>query len=221
MLNEHSTHLLKYPVLVLSIILGIGMLKLFGMQISSIGFAEFRFELEESQDAAKVEIQKLASDLKDLRSQMTLLEKSQPIDENKILETEQASFEADQQAPIISSIMTKPLAQNKKPLLYQKTGYIFAGNIKQNKELLLSPTVSNLDGYSIKKVDDLMNKTDYLLLGNMVLRASEPLNTVSYYKGIPSLGIVAKSTKVQIIETPIKIDRGWATQVWIKIKVLE
>ena len=221
MLNEHSASLLKYPVIVISLILGFWLLSLLDIHIKVLDIGSGRVELEKSQDAAKVEIQKLAADLKSLQTQFDLLKDGKKWDSRRVAEHEKKLFEGDQVAPNLAAQLVNPTIQKEQSLLFGTKGYIWAGNIDADPKQLLSSTITNAKGYPITKFADLSPNTTYHVANNLILRAQLPPDTALYYRAVASQGVLTKGTKIRLLDKPTLIDRDWTKQAWIHIEIVE
>lgn len=61
----------------------------------------------------------------------------------------------------------------------------------------------------------------YRVAGNMVLRGGLPENNEAYYRGQPIVGAIPRGTTVEALASPKGIDRQFAVQYWMKIRVAE
>ncbi len=212
--------LLKYPVLVLSLLLAAGTAKYCGVlefgPVTEMGPQGVKFaeqsravsksltDLETQVNASLVRLDALEAD-----------RKGSQISQNKQVEEKAASA-----AQVVSDSTAQAARIVDAMRVGQLKGYIWVGNFDRRWQ----PTnLARLDsGQPIElPPDQLREGTEYQVLGNMVARDGLPQNDSKYYQGRSSLGVITRGTRVMITKTPIGVERGFAVQYWAEVAVAE
>jgi hypothetical protein len=69
--------------------------------------------------------------------------------------------------------------------------------------------------------DKIAAGNQYVVEGNVFARDQLPANDGEYFRSRPVAGIVANGTRIQVLDTPKMIDRGFAKQYWAEIETVE
>jgi len=94
-------------------------------------------------------------------------------------------------------------------------GFIWLGNSDLGSDKL---TKSNLNG--VQTLDQVDISEEYIVKGNMVLRANSPTSNVDYFSGESQVGLAPRGSKVKVIGEPMKKDLAKYTQYWVKVEIL-
>lgn len=211
--------LTKYPVIVLSIVIGLIIVKYsldieFGM-ITELSTDGLKFS-EKSNKATLEALTELESTINDISIRLNILEKgSAPSSE-----TAKARAEAFFASQAVSDATAK-IAElsNEIPGAKEKfnSGWIWIGNFDQ---IWSKTTISQLNtGQPIDIApEDMKVGTEYKVLGNMVIRDGLPPNNEEYYKARKNLGVLPRSSVITLLKTPEAVDRKFAVQYWAKIE---
>lgn len=206
----------KYPLTVFSILVALIIAKFalgvsFG-PVSEITRDGIRFGQEQ-----KGELANLASRLGGAIAEIDELKKSLPKSQVVSDETQRKVFEAAQtvsdQTAQVASIGTKGAGAS------LQQGYIWIGNYKNTWSPVKLAMVATGQPVTVPP-DKLLPGTEYLVLGNMVVRDGRPENDARYFEGRRSLGTVTRGSRIRLVSTPDGIDRQFAVQYWAKVEVL-
>lgn len=207
--------LLRYPILVLTILLGMWIARpLLGVdytRLTKVGPSGLEFS------EAKTAFVDLDSALRGMQKEIELLKASAPA------AGEQASPE--KKAEIIEAAQTvsnetAELADiGNIPSNKSEGKYIWMGNFNGNWERVQLNDPANNSPVS-KPPDQLKPGDVFRVRGNMVVRAGLPQNNQEYYRGRESLGIVPRGKSVRLLSQPEPIERGATTQYWVRVEVL-
>ncbi len=231
----HLIDLIKYPILVFSIVIAIVVLKLFlGLEFgvvtelstSGLKFAERSndttlkaiTELETSLNDATVRIESLEQQLTDLKNNSGETLTSNPDND---IEAENYNLKAFSAAQFVSD-STANIASLRSGL-EQKTeklvGYIWIGNY-QNKWQKMNLVWGDNGRIVDIKPQEMVPGTSYNVLGNMVLRDGLPPNNSEYYKARKNIGVIPRGKQITLLSLPEMIDREFANQYWAKVEYI-
>lgn len=209
--------LARYPLLVLSLFLAAWASKCaldldFG-RLESVGAEGLRFRTEEAQTQSLVEIE---TRLNELRAAVDSLQTTGARPEEATAPTLDAATQtvSDQTARVTE------LREEARPADVRE-GFVFIGNYGPegwDRAMLLRTGAE--DGPVTRPPDQLRVGEEFVLRGNMVLRGGPPPNNEQYYRAVPSLGVIPRGTRVELLGEPVGIDREFAVQYWARVRPL-
>jgi hypothetical protein len=222
-MNERSKVILelaKYPILILSIVIGLAASKsLLGLEfgmITEVSAGGVKFA--EKSEAQFQALTTLESKLNQALIEIEELRKAAPTAAVRSDKVQAEIFEAAQtvsdQTAKIQAIQVTTNAREK-----QLRGYMWIGNFRQS---WAQPQLAALDSRQPVKLtpEELTPGTEYIVLGNVVVRDGLPANDRQYYKGRNVLGVVPRGARVRLASAPQRIDREYAVQYWAEVEVL-
>ena len=111
--------------------------------------------------------------------------------------------------------------KTRKPLVINQEGYIFIGNYDPGSKKWSNQVLTGPNQKAIEEAPGelIINDPVYQVIGNMVLREQMPNNDKEYYKGSKKLGIVPKYSIIRLVDKPKGIDREYAVQWWVKVRI--
>ena len=215
-----QVELLKYPVLVFSVVIALVILKHFlGLEfgvVTEVGTQGVKFA-EQSQATLEA-LADLEARVNEslVRLQAVESQLQTPAEETKRVES--AAFLAAQSVSDATAAIARLQEAAVSDRAEKLRGYIWIGNYGRKWE----PTkLGHLDtGQPITlPPEQIAPGTTYKVLGNMVLREGLPANDKEYFRGQASLGVVPRGSTVSIGKKPVGIDREFAIQYWAEIEV--
>lgn len=234
MIKEKLLDLLKYPVLVLSILLAFILAEHFlGIDFSRLAKVgstglEFYEEVQEQNlsvsSEMENEIDALATKLEVITERLNTLSAATDNDNpSDTINFEKALVENFLKTQSVSDQIAKfgTRKVNGKRISKALEGYIFIGNFEKATNAWSNTVLLSLEQKKINiSPDDLrINEEIYKVGDNMVLREQLPLNNRAYDKASKSLGVIPKHAIIKIIDKPVGIDREFAVQWWAKVQV--
>lgn len=206
--NVDIANLLKYPLTVFSILLALIIATYtigikFGV-VSEINSGGIKFVTD-----TKSEISELSSKLNAALTAIEQLKSQVP-----------SAQTPTAQAAVVDAAQTVPdqSAQFSKISNASRQGYIFIGNYDNGWSSVKLGALDN--GQPIKiSPEELKPGTTYQVLGNMVVRDGLPENDSQYYQARSSIGTVPRGSKIRLVNTPVGIDRKFATQYWAPVEI--
>jgi outer membrane murein-binding lipoprotein Lpp len=210
--------LLKYPVLVFSILISL----IVGRYTIGIKFGEVEevnttgVKFRGDTSLALIDIN---TKVKELTTRVDQYSK-------EVKTSASAKQEIDSKAFVASQTVdnsTAKAVQASSPIdqTSQLSGYVWIGNFDIQKGwtvVNLAETGSNKE--ITVKPSEMRLGAKYIILGNMVVRNGLPANDDQYFRGKTSLGVVPIRTTVEILEAPVGINRDFAVQYWAKLRVV-
>lgn len=218
--------LLQYPILILSIILGMALISfLFQIdfsRLSKVGPEGIEFYEERERDISGA-FSELETRTNDLAAKVAFLEsRLAEADQDSLRRREIEHFEATQTTSIKTAQLSRLPSANRELLLTGQTGYIWIGDWGKGLKNWQRLTIVTPDGEDVLlSPDEILPGMQFRIRGNMVLRDGRPDEGAQYYRSRKSLGTIPKGSKVLALESPLKYDRKITTQCWMQIEVLE
>ncbi len=234
--NLGNKELLKYPILVMSIVLGIVVLDYFEYNIVSLGTGGIEVEkritntLEGSQELSrKVDsLELLVAQLFESRqienqeqidrlvSDGSGLQKSDLNDTITGVSVKSHISTYQFQASDLTTKINKDLDEIKHA--NSKVGWIWIGNYAE--KAWSTCMLKRIDGKAlpIGSPESIQKNEVFEVTGNMYIRKYLPPNTDSYFRSVNAVGIVPNGSEVEVLEPPQAIDRGFQVQYWMKIQ---
>jgi hypothetical protein len=219
--SNHTVELLKYPVLVLSILVALVALKFI------LGF-EFGFVTEVSTQGIKFAEQSQAT-LEALAQLEVRVSESEvrigAVEENlqaPAAEVKRVESKVDMAAQRVSDATAK-IAHLRTATPHIKEaplrGYIWIGNYDTAWD---SPRLARLDnGQPIEMPPkQIQPETRYRVLDNLIVRDGLPPNDAEYYRARENLGVIPRGGIVSITKEPKGIDREFAVQYWAEVELV-
>ncbi len=242
LLKGDPTEFFKYPIILLCIILVIGAVKLFNVEVNFEGggikavakkadtthkyFQKALISLNTKIDSLEAELQESKQNLrssldgKPVNPRVLTDSVQQKLINNVGEKTEIASDNIAQTSVSLQNGL--PSSTDTKTFLKDVTGVIWIGNysITGWKPSLLGRSLQTpLDR---ETPNSLASNQEFFVLGNVILRASFPEVGNNYFRKIPSRGIIPKGTKVKILSSaPKEYKTSRAMQYWVEVRVLE
>lgn len=215
--------LLKYPVLVFSIVLALVILKYamhleIGM-LTEVSTDGLKFSAE-SNKATLEAITELESRLGDLTVRVNTLEKVEtPADGVTRQATKLQAISATQTVSDATATIARLTPKLPGDADEQLVGWMWIGNYRRSWD---KPTLAALDtGQPIAMApQDIVIGSEFRALGNMVVRDGMPENDDDYYRGRKSLGVIPRGGRVRALSRAEGIDREFAVQYWLKVQYL-
>lgn len=212
---------LRFPIMAASIVLALLLAKwLLGIDFS--GIAEIGpggIKFQETQLATSEAMTNLDTRLQEAVARIEQLEKRANI---KPMQS-QLITEETAQVSDATARLSRVSQKETQTLLKGKEGYIWVGDWDRQTQVWSKQQLLRLDtGQPEDKPPSRWTPgSRYLVSGNMVLRQGQPPNNADYFRAVSSLGTIPKGTQVQLLETPIGVDREFAFQCWAKVLVVE
>jgi len=225
---------LKYPIMFISVVIAMFLAELlleidFG-RMSKIGSGGIEFYDEEKAQILDVNTE-LESKISDLRIELDVVSiqlnelsrTDSDLTDFNPLNFEKAIVENFYKTQTVSDqTAVLGIEQNtKEPLLINQEGYIFIGNYNRISKKWSNLALKDLNHNAINEDPNelIINEPIYIVHGNMILRKQMPKNDKEYYKGSKRLGIVPDHSIISLVEKPKGIDREFAVQWWVKIRI--
>jgi hypothetical protein len=228
--RELVVQLLKFPVLVLAIFLGLlGANKILGMQfgtVMSIGTDGVRFA--ERSDELSGEVVKLRTQLDQALYRLEVVEKQRAPAagagtgeaRSAARRHEEQQFDKLQQVTTVAALSKSVSGKDPKALTSGREGYIWIGNYDPNGGWSRAK-IATEKGSALPHPKAIGVGDEFIVGGNMVLRDGAPTNDDSYFTSRSSIGVVPKGTRVIVVEEPRAYDRSYAVQCWMKIRIAD
>ncbi|KAA3619422.1 MAG: hypothetical protein DWQ05_01505 [Calditrichaeota bacterium] len=218
--------LLQYPMLILSIILGMALIS-FLFQIDFSRLSKVGPEGIEFYEDREREISGVFSDLEtrmnELASKVEFLESrlAEP-EQEKLLQRAIEQFEETQITSTKTAQLARSSSQAKESLLAGRSGYIWIGDWGEKNKAWQRLTIVQVEGEEIRlEPEAILPGMKFRVSGNMVLRDGKPDDSPSYYRSKESIGTIPKGSKILTLESPVRYDRRFTIQCWMKVEVLE
>ena len=215
--------LLRYPVLVFSIVLALVALKYtLGLQIgvlTEVSTDGLKFS-EESNQATLEAITEIESRMNDLSARLAAMEQqsTDPVEAPPMarVEASPATQTVSDATASIAKIRTH-LPEAKKDAI---RGWIWMGNFDGSWS---KPTLAMLNtGQPLDlEPEKIVAGSEFRVLGNMVIRDGLPRNDKEYYRAQKSLGVVPRNSVVRLLSPPQAIDREFAVQYWAEVEWID
>jgi hypothetical protein len=230
--------LAKYPVMAVSLILAVGLLRALGVNISELSTNGAKFEevkkqtddLKKGQDAqthrgdrilgraqaAGLDVLRALDGVKQLEQRVAQLEQGRKFGKSNAPQQAEAgaeSLESSMQFSEELTALSKPVDDKSSSLLQGKEGYLWIGNAAPGERL----KPANLA--DLANPTDVTTNREFKVLGNLALRSSMPVNDESYYRGQSLVGVVPRNATVLVLERPKEVRRDARTQWWMKVRV--
>ena len=228
--RELAVQLLKFPVLVLAIFLGLlGANKILGMQfgtVMSIGTDGVKFA--ERSDELSGEVVKLRTQLDQALYRLEVVEKQRaPSAGARTGEAtaaarrhEEQQFDKLQQVTTVAARSKSVSGKDPKALTSGREGYIWIGNYEPSGGWSRAK-IATENGASLPHPKAISVGDEFIVGGNMVLRDGAPTNDEAYFTSRSSIGVVPKGARVIVLETPRTYDRSYAVQCWMKVRIAD
>lgn len=209
--------------MVISIVVAVLWLKACGISIESLSVGEASVALGSRQDSVSKQVAQIVPQLEDLRTQLDEMQARLAPPPPSISDSiERKRFESSQVVSDQTAMIATPVLGAGKTLLKGQAGFIWIGNLESPAgKQILNPKLAQVEGSPTTDRASVQQGALFRVTGNMVLRSAEPKNDRDYYRGIPSLGVIPRGTQVVAAGAPIAIDREWATQLWLRVQVVQ
>lgn len=221
--NSQLIELLKYPILVFSIVLALIIVRHaldleFGV-VTEVSTEGLKFS-EKSNDATLKALMELETKLNEMAVRLDRMEDPMDSSPESMAEVWDQTFVVSQTV----SDATANIAQLNKQVKAEGntvlSGWIWIGNYSDNWSK--ASIASLATGQPIDLDPTKMQPgTEYRTLGNMIVRDGLPPNNKDYYKSKASLGVVPRGSVITLLDTVEPVDREFAVQYWAKIEFLK
>ncbi len=214
--TKPMNELLKYPILIVSVVLAIIILDNLGYSVTSFGSGGIGLEKN-----AETSVE-LSTKLDSL--ELVVANLSKLVAQGSPGGSEEAEITLEDKFEFQASDLTTKIKQNLRNLKGEdsrKTGWIWIGDYDSTTakwSKIAIKTIGSEEKYSASP--ELIKRGEtYEVMGNMYVREKLPPNTVSYYRSVKSVGIAPKGTEIEVVQQPTGIKRNHATQYWLKIEM--
>jgi hypothetical protein len=210
--NNTRTELLKYPILVGSVLLALIIAKWtigFDLdKVSKIGFVEFKEESNAALVSLEGDLRKLEERV---RAHDTLIGEGDTLSPAIAQRVIEAGQTVSDQTAELSDVRRIESGSGRK-----MRGYIWIGNKRGGtwERMQLRPVN---DGAPIADISGVLPGTAFKVRGNMVLRTERPPDDGDYYRNVPAAGTLPRGTEVLIAGQPVLIDRNGLVQCWVEV----
>jgi hypothetical protein len=215
--------LLKYPVLILSIliamvfarwVLGIDFSRLSKVGTGGVEFFEKEQQISTAMNAMEERLNESLIRIQNLEVKLNL-----PGAEQR---SESQNFETTQRVSEETAQLARSASPGKETILKNRQGYIWIGNYNNSSQKWEQPQLATLEGQPpSRSPSEMVEGSQYTVLGNMVLRDGLPENNVEYFRGRKNIGVIPRGTRITFLSTPKGIDREYAVQYWVKVEINE
>lgn len=212
--------LLKYPVLVLSILLALIAMKFtlgleFGM-LTEFSTSGLKFS-EKSNQATLEAITELEARIEDLSARLESVEAGDEAAPALSGTEKSKAFSKTQSVSDATANIARLTAAASDDAIPRLTGWMWIGDF--NGKWSKTSLVNLGTGQPITITPSEMQAgTEYRVLGNMVVREGLPPNNAEYYRAQKSLGVVPRGSIVRILKQPVGVNREFAVQYWVQIE---
>ena len=214
--------LLKYPILVFSILVAIIILKVsLGLEfgpVTEVGSQGVKFA--EQGKATLEALAELEAKVNEAAVRLEALENPGDEREDSRAQVQSKAFSASQTVSDATAQVARLQNESGGSDREVPRGYIWIGNYQGNsweRAMIGRPDT----GQPVEIAPaDMRQGTEYITLGNMVLRDGLPANDEQYFRGRENLGVVPRGTRFSIKTPPTGIDREFAVQFWAEVEVL-
>ncbi|AHG91402.1 hypothetical protein J421_3865 [Gemmatirosa kalamazoonensis] len=227
-LHRLVVELFKYPIVVFSVLVALVLAQRFlGVRfgaVASIGPDGVSFVAHT--DTLNARVLQITSQLADTRAALERLQHTGELgaDSAKKIAAhlEQESFDGLQTVSDAQAKLSRSLSSDdNRPLLSGQDGWIWIGNYTPGSPRWEKPKIRPLAGGALPTPPEQINRDDeFLVSGNMVVRAGLPPNTTDYFLEQPSVGAIKRDTRVQALGQPQAVQRPYARQYWMKVHVV-
>lgn len=215
-----AVELLKYPLLVFSILFALIVARRFlGLEFGAVtevttGGVKFAEKSRATFDALttlEVKVNQALVQLAELQKSSSVMRVESPTVKASTFEAAQAV--SDQTARVEQIDATDPSQKGK------IKGYVWIGNFRDKWD---RPKLARIDtGQPVTEPPKTLTPgTEYIALGNLVVRDGLPANDEAYFSGRRSVGVVPRGARVRLTSPPTAIDREYAIQCWAEVEVL-
>ena len=210
-----AVELLKYPVLVIAIVVGIWVLK------ALVG-VEFGVVTEVSTQGVKFERASKATEtaLADLEGRVNeaavRIEALEARGKPTVAEAKKVESEAFTAAQTVSDATAEIARLRDTSAPGEVRGYIWIGNFDRQwapAKLAQIETGQPITG----PPEQVVVGNRYRVLGNMAMRDGLPANDADYFRARASVGVIPRGTTVAVVRPAVAIDRQFAVQYWAEV----
>lgn len=212
--------LLKYPVMVFSILFGLvggsWMLGLDFSRITEVGPTGIR--LAEVREDAALAVTDLEERLDDALARIQALEEQQGPGEAIIKPVYSTVSEPSDAVARLSRSVDETGT-----LLKGKSGYVWIGDYDVDTERWTQQNLLHVDDRTPfdKPVAAMARGSQYRIGVNTYMRVALPANDEEYFRGQKAAGVIPRGTLLTVIGEPVSIDREFAVQIWAEVEVAE
>jgi hypothetical protein len=213
--------LIKYPIIIFSIVIGLAASKsLLGLEFGAITevttggvrFAEKSAATDQALTVLEGKVNQALVELEQLRKIAPASAVSSSEAKSKLFEAAQT---VSDQTARVQSIQVMAQSDRDKPL----RGYMWIGNFDRTWSNAQLATLA--DRQPVTMAPNAMQPgTEYVVLGNVVVRDGLPSNDRDYYKNRGVAGVVSRGDRVRLLSAPQGVDREYAVQYWAEIEAL-
>ncbi len=218
--NSGMVELLKYPVLVFSIVIALVIARyLLDLEFGVITeFSTDGIKFSEKSNATTLQaIIELEEKLNNLAVRLEEVEQNGPPTSMDVSVAKAAAFSASQTVSDATAKMAELRSEIPGGEDKRISGWIWIGNYDQEWS---KSSISKLGvGQPVTMAPQKMKVgTEYKVLGNIVIRDGLPPNDKEYYRARKSLGVVPRGSIVTLLKQPEQVDREFAIQYWAEVE---
>lgn len=214
--------LVKYPVLVFSLLAAVVVARFaLGIEFGNVTEISTQgLKFAEANQALSKTVTDLETRLNAMQQQIKALEESNngTLVYNEAVQ--QDVFSAEQTVSDVTANASRLAAQTTSQQEEVLQGYIWIGDwgegqwskvqlagVDSRQPITISPT-------------QMVAGTQYISLGNLVVRAERPRNDEIYFKGAETNGVIPRGSTLEIITSP-NIVRDQSKQFWAEVRLIE
>ena len=213
--------LLKYPILVVSIILGLLAAKfLLGIRferLTEIGPHGIKFA-EQAQATAGA-ISDLEGRLNEALLEIEFLKEriGQPVEQTA--EQQSQLFVAKQRISDQTIKILEPFLEKEGKDLPRLEGFIWLGHINGNWE---KPVLADLESGKPVRIapEEIHPGTEYRIAYSVKIRKGPPEINIQQREDEITIGVIPRGTRIRIIEEPVPFESGRTVQLWARIETM-
>ena len=213
--------LLRYPVIVASVLAGVIFAKWFlALDLSRITeVGPSGIKLQETREEASVAISELEARLDETVARLSGVEEQ--IETSGVVRKKMVS-EVSESSDAVARL-SRAITDGDGTLLEGKKGYIWIGNYRADTEGWERQNLLQVDSrLPIERPPPRLAKgSQYRLAINTILRDRIPPNNDEYFRARKNLGVVPRGTLLTLVGEPVGIEREFAEQFWAEIEVAE
>jgi hypothetical protein len=216
-----SADLLKYPIIIFSILLALIVLKfVLGLELGAVTeLSTEGVKFAEQSRSTVTALAELEARLEELAQRTEVLEESAQTGSSTrsspLPEAYAASETVSDATAEVSRIADEMLQHKAKQL----RGYILIGSYDgqwHEQQLARLDTGQPVDA----PPKQILSGTEYRVRSNMVVRSGVPVGEATLTRDRRDIGVAARGSRVRVLQSPVRVDRGGDVQYWAEIEVV-
>ena len=214
--------LIKYPVLVFSLLAAVVVARFaLGIEFGNVTEISTQgLKFAEANQALSKTVTDLETRLNAMQEQIKALEKSNNVDLSYNETVQQDVFYAEQTVSDVTANASRLAAQTTSQEEEVLQGYIWIGDWGEGKWSKVQ--LASMDSRQPITIppEQMVAGTQYISLGNLVVRAEWPRNDEINFKGAETNGVIPRGSTLEII-TPQDFDLDTSQQFWAEVRLIE